>query len=261
MQWVDKKSIATAFSRAVQTYDQQANLQREVADHLIQQILQNHALGKILDAGCGTGYVAQKLKQNNRYHLTALDLSATMLNQAKINHSADEYVQGDIEALPLLDQSFDCVVSSLALQWCHSLQGALNELLRVLKSGGQLYVSTLLQPTLWELRQAWQTIDGKPHTIDFLSGETLDHHLTQLEMSGKLDYVSCHCYAKELMFEDMLTLLKSLQNIGATALPQRSKGLMGKGQLQALTDAYPRLKNEQTLSLTYYVAEIMMIKA
>lgn len=261
MRLVDKNDIAMAFGRAVQTYDQQADLQREVADHLIQQIVQNVHAGKILDAGCGTGYVSQQLKQNSGYHLTALDLSEKMLNQAAINHSAHEYVQGDIEALPLLDESFDCVVSSLALQWCHSLDSALNELLRVLKSGGRLCVSTLLQPTLWELRQAWQVIDAKPHTIDFISGEMLDDYLTQLEVEEKIDRVTCHCYAKELVFEDIVTLLKSLQNIGATALPQRSKGLMGKGRLQVLTDAYPRLKNEQTLSLTYYVAEIMIIKA
>ncbi|MGL4674606.1 MAG: methyltransferase domain-containing protein, partial [Wohlfahrtiimonas sp.] len=105
MRLVDKKDIAIAFNRAVQTYDQQASLQREVADSLIQQVLQNIVSGKILDAGCGTGYVAQQLKHNNQYHLTALDLSENMLKQAKISQSAHDYVQGDIEALPFEDES------------------------------------------------------------------------------------------------------------------------------------------------------------
>lgn len=261
MRLVGKEEIATAFNRAVLTYDQQASLQRAIADRLIQHIILNNASGKILDAGCGTGYVSQQLKQYGHYHLTALDLSENMLNQAEINQSAHEYVQGDIEVLPFADESFDCVVSSLAVQWCHSFEAAMAEQLRVLKSGGRLCVSTLIQPTLWELKQAWQAVDTAQHVMDFISGEALDNHLTQLELTEHIDHVICHCYAKELMFNDILTLLKSLQNIGATALPQRSKGLMGKGRLQSLSDAYPILQNERTLPLTYYVAEIIMIKA
>jgi len=261
MRLVDKKDIATAFNRAVQTYDQQASLQREIADSLIQQVLQNIAAGKILDAGCGTGYVARKLKQNSQYHLTALDLSDNMLNQAEINHSAHDYVQGDIEVLPFGDEAFDCVVSNLAMQWCHSLETAITEQLRVLKSGGQLYISTLIQPSLWELKKAWQTVDDAQHVMDFISGEMLENYLAQLELNPNVDHIVCHCYAKELMFDDILDLLKSLQNIGATALPQRQKGLMGKNQLQKLADAYAVYETDKKLPLTYYIAELMIIKS
>ena len=260
MRLVDKKEIAIAFNRAVQTYDQQASLQREVADSLIQQVLQNITSGKILDAGCGTGYVSKRLQQNSQYHLTALDLSENMLSQAKINQSAHDYVQGDIEALPFSDESFDCVVSNLAMQWCHSLEAAILEQLRVLKSGGQLYLSTLIQPSLWELKKAWQTVDDEQHVMDFISGEMLEHHLAKLELNSSVGHIVCRCYAKELVFKDIFSLLKSLQNIGATALPQRKKGLMGKAQLQNLADAYAIYQDEHGLPLTYYVAELRMAK-
>ncbi|GAA5099314.1 malonyl-ACP O-methyltransferase BioC [Wohlfahrtiimonas larvae] len=260
MRLVDKNSIAVAFSKAVQTYDQQASLQREIADSLIQQVLQNVPMGKILDAGCGTGYVAQKLKKNDQYYITALDLSEMMLYKAESNHSAHNYVQGDIEALPFKDGSFDCVVSNLAMQWCHSLEMAMIEQLRVLKLGGQLYLSTLIQPSLWELKKAWQTVDNEQHVMDFISGEILENHLAQLELNPKVDHIVCHCYAKELLFNDIFSLLKSLQNIGATALPQRKKGLMGKDQLQKLADAYAIYQDESGLPLTYYVAELRVTK-
>lgn len=261
MRLVDKKDITTAFNRAVQTYDQQASLQRGIADSLIQQVLQNITAGKILDAGCGTGYVAQQLKHNNQYHVTALDLSENMLNQAEMNHSAHDYVQGDIEALPFEDETFDCVVSNLAMQWCHSLETSITEQLRVLKSGGQLYISTLIQPALWELKKAWQAVDNEQHVMDFLSGEMLENHLAKLELNPNVDHIVCRCYAKELMFDDIFTLLKSLQNIGATALPQRKKGLMGKDQLQKLADAYAVYETDKKLPLTYYIAELMIIKS
>lgn len=260
MQFTDKKQIATAFGRAAPSYDQWAGLQRDIADSLIHQLLNDIPQGKILDAGCGTGYVSRRLRMHDKYEITALDISQDMLNEAQRNNVADYYVQGDIEHLPLLSNQFDAVISSLAIQWCHSLEQALTELVRVLKPGGHLYLSTLIQPSLWELTQAWQSVDDDQHVLDFLPESAFNHAIEQLQVNQSIESILSSNYAITLNFDDIWSLLRSLQGIGATAFPRSRKGLMGKAQINALSDAYPKKLSEKRFSLTYQVLEILIVK-
>jgi ubiquinone/menaquinone biosynthesis C-methylase UbiE len=69
--------------------------------------------------------------------VTAIDLSAQMLDEARQRQAADRYLLADIEAIPLADAQFDLVWSHLAVQWCSSLPQALRELYRVARPGGR----------------------------------------------------------------------------------------------------------------------------
>lgn len=259
MQLINKAQIANAFGRAATRYDEVASLQRGIADRLVQAILASSISGDLLDAGCGTGYIGQQLKSHGHFEITALDLSVQMLQQAKYNDSAHQFVQGDIELLPFEDQQFDSVVSSLAVQWCHSFERAIHELLRVLKPGGRLYLSTLVDPTLHELKTAWQAIDDQQHVINFVLPEDVNGTLQKISNDSSIQSVNCEFYSEKLVFRDIFAVLKSLQGIGATALPNRRSGLLGKGQLLSLSNAYPNA-NGVEFTLSYEVAELMIIK-
>lgn len=260
MHFADKREIATAFSRAVHTYDHMAHLQRDVADSLIQKILKSNPQGRLLDAGCGTGYVSQQLSKHSNCMITALDLSSAMLHKAQSEQSAHEYVQGDMETLPFSDHFFGNAISSLAIQWCHSFELAMMELIRVVRPEGEIYVSTLIEPTLFELKHAWQTIDDAQHVIQFLTEHDLLASMNKIKKTLSIRAIDCHIYEKVLHFDSIIALLKSLQSIGATALPNRRKGLMSRMQLTQLAEAFPRSNNGLLLPLTYQVAEIRIIK-
>ena len=113
---VNKQAVAAAFGRAAQSYSQHDELQRLSARGLL-AALGDGRFAQVLDAGCGPG-------GNSRYwratgsHVTALDLSAQMLDEARQQQSADRYLVADIEAIPLEDALFDLVWSHLAVQWC-----------------------------------------------------------------------------------------------------------------------------------------------
>lgn len=255
MRLADKSQVASAFGRAAHSYDAAATVQKTVADALMAQLTEQLPVNslRVLDAGCGTGYISHALKAAGVAHVTALDLSDAMLTQAMQKDSAHDYVQGDIEQLPLPDDVFDVVISSLAVQWCHDLPRALSELVRVLKPGGRLYVATLADPTLHELKQAWQAVDEAQHVVDFLPASAIES-----AADGLAGAVRCHHYCEVLTFSGIFPLLKSLQGIGATAIDRTHKGLMGKAQLQILANAYP--KTHEGLPLSYYVTEIILIK-
>ena len=104
---VNKQAVAAAFGRAAQSYSQHDELQRLSARGLL-AALGDGRFAQVLDAGCGPG-------GNSRYwratgsHVTALDLSAQMLDEARQQQSADRYLVADIEAIPLEDALFDLV--------------------------------------------------------------------------------------------------------------------------------------------------------
>ncbi len=54
------------------------------------------------------GVFSHKLK-NQGHHITALDLSAGMLEMAQTKAVADHYLCADIESIPLDSQTFDVV--------------------------------------------------------------------------------------------------------------------------------------------------------
>lgn len=245
---LDKRAIAAAFSRAATGYNTAAKLQQESGEILL-HIGRNHLGKSVLDAGCGTGYFSKRWRQLGKKVL-ALDLAAGMLHQARLQKAADIYMLGDIEHIPLVNQKIDICFSNLVVQWCNDLSTALAELYRVTRPGGIILFSTLAEGSLTELGKAWQCVDGRQHINNFLS-------LAQIrevckDYSHNLEY-----FSYKLFFNNVITLMRSLKDIGATHLNNgREKGLRGRQSLDILQAAYPIEGGKYPLSYHLVFVEI-----
>lgn len=97
----------------------------------------------ILDGGCGPGVHSIRVAKAG-YHVCAVDISRTMLDQArqraKSENVADqiEFYQKDLTKLDLPDHSFDYVFSWGVIIHIPDAQQALDELARIVKPGGKL---------------------------------------------------------------------------------------------------------------------------
>ncbi|WP_291972082.1 malonyl-ACP O-methyltransferase BioC [Candidatus Symbiopectobacterium sp.] len=227
----NKRAIAQAFGRAAQRYTRFAELQRTSGEHLMTLALPL-AGQRILDAGCGTGHFSQRWSALGK-QVIALDLSAGMLQQAVAEHSADAYVQGDIEHLPLADARIDLCFSNLAVQWCEDLPRAIATCYRATRPGGAVVFSTLAEDSLGELAQAWLSLDGSKRVNDFLP-------LAQIAYACRPYRHRLYPHTLTYRFATVSDVMHSLKGIGATWLHgDRSRGLLTRRRLQALAQVYP----------------------
>jgi len=99
----------------------------------------------VLDVACGTGVVAVTAARRGAY-VRGLDLSPALLEDARRNAAVIgaeiEFVEGDVEALPYADASFDVVLSQFGHMFAPRPEVAIAEMLRVLKPGGRIAFST-----------------------------------------------------------------------------------------------------------------------
>lgn len=97
----------------------------------------------IVDAGCGNGYLLNRLSRfSNR--LVGLDYSEELLNFAKSRTSGNDKVKlilADLmKKIPLEDGSSDVVIANMVLQYLPSLNVFASESHRVLKNKGLLII-------------------------------------------------------------------------------------------------------------------------
>jgi SAM-dependent methyltransferase len=93
--------------------------------------------GRTLVIGCGEGRVSRDLTARG-HRVTALDASPTLLDAAREDDSAAEYVLAEAEALPFADASFGLVVAYNVLMDVADMPAAVAEAARVLVPGGCL---------------------------------------------------------------------------------------------------------------------------
>lgn len=267
---LDFGEVRRAFDHAAASYDAHAVLQREVCDRLLGR-LDYMALqpARVLDVGTGTGYGLTHLRA--RYpeaELGALDIAPAMLAASRARLPQPTWAQralqrlasralprthlvcADMGRLPFAASSIDLVWSSLALQWAHDLEAALQGLHRVLAPGGLLIFSTFGPDTLKELRAAFSAVDDAPHVNRFIDLHDIGDMLIHAGFSSpvmEMDMLT-------LTYADLKTLMRDLKGIGAhNAALARRRGLLGKSAWARLEQAYETQRRDGRLPATFEV--------
>jgi len=249
---LDRRAVRAAFARAARTYDDNAVLQREIADRLLARLdFIRHVPRRVLDLGCGTGYVAAQLRHRYpRAELLAVDVAWPMVCAARQRLEGSwlwnpgrwfrraQFSVADAAQLPFADHSVDLIASNLTLQWCDP-DAVFMECRRVLRPGG-LFVFTSFGPdTLRELRAAWQAVDRDTHVHDFIDMHDLGDALVRSRFADPV----MDAERLTLTYAEVRDLLRDLKGIGArNAAATRHSTLTGKAHFARFRDAYEQFR-------------------
>jgi SAM-dependent methyltransferase len=96
---------------------------------------------RVLDLGCGEGQIARLVaRSGGAERVVGVDTSSAQLAEAARRAGGPAYARAPAGALPLAPGSFDAVVTCLVLEHLPDLDGALDEVARVLRPGGRFVI-------------------------------------------------------------------------------------------------------------------------
>jgi SAM-dependent methyltransferase len=114
---------------------------RAILFRLLDPYLSGREISRVLEAGCGTGFLSLLLEKERRWPVTAVDISGEGLRHARAM-GVREPVQADVRHLPFGCGAFDLALSMDVL--VHLPRGgeceAAREMARVLRPGGLVAV-------------------------------------------------------------------------------------------------------------------------
>lgn len=197
---VDKETVGRNFTHGAPTYDEEASVQRTMAQRL-SDMWRRSSSGRIIrdavEIGTGTGLFTRCylswLKGAELSFWDLADMGPDLPGRKKI-------CDAELEIRSLPDASVDAISASASVQWFNSLRRFLEECGRVLRPGGQMVLSTFGRQTFRELegivspsatyfgREELLTLmpdslnpeiaDGPSMTVEFESPSALLRHMS-----------------------------------------------------------------------------------
>jgi ubiquinone/menaquinone biosynthesis C-methylase UbiE len=144
----------------IEGYNQSAPSYDRIAGTIYLRALRTYLLPRlhvgpspaVLDVGCGTGInlleAARVLGTSERLH--GIDLAPGMVEEARRKAAAAGvpavFEVGDAEELPFDEASFDLVICNSVYHWFPDRPRAVDEMSRVVRPGGQVLLSSVVDP-------------------------------------------------------------------------------------------------------------------
>ena len=136
----DKKKFFEKYSRMERSVK---GLEGAGEWHELKKMLPDFRGKRVLDLGCGFGWHCRYAAENGAQSVLGIDISENMLQEAR-RRTEDprvEYRKISLEEYEYPEDSFDAVISSLALHYVESFEDICRKVYRCLKPGGEFVFS------------------------------------------------------------------------------------------------------------------------
>ena len=159
-----KDKVKVNFSKAARNYERFSEFQERAGRELLKLYALSESPKPVLDLGAGTG------KLLSGRGVFSLDISLEMAKCC--TERGNISVCGDGELLPFRKESFRAVFSNFSLQWTDIVK-VLKESHRVLKEGGELFISVPVRGSLKTIFGAWKKASGSLPLFQFPDEEEI----------------------------------------------------------------------------------------
>ncbi len=229
------------FSRAAPDYDAHAVMQKRVVLKLVKRLaLHLNKNDVILDAGCGTGAIAELL---DTHHIIQLDNAYGMCKQAQEKAPT---LCADVSALPFRANMFDVYVSSLCWQWVEDVPIAIAQAHHALRERGILAVATLLDGSCKSLYDVMNQ-----HKLPLNTPTYPEYNaLRAMLLDGNAQMLAEHAWHEVERFPSSFAMMRAFHDIGAT-LPANGRNMAALRKV--LREYQDMHKQGQGVTMTYHI--------
>jgi ubiquinone/menaquinone biosynthesis C-methylase UbiE len=197
-----RQFVEKTFDTVAEGYDHPSLSWFDQTAAAINDVANIQANQSVLDIACGTGKVTTALAMHqNKPAVTAVDLSAGMLEQAKrkaLHHQLDniEFHQMAFEEMAF-GECFDVVICSFGIFFVNEMEEALVQFSRQVKPSGKIILSTFAEGSFSPFTDAFMRLYGEfgfdiptPGWLRLCS----DAHMKQLFVNAGLSEPQCQQY-------------------------------------------------------------------
>jgi ubiquinone/menaquinone biosynthesis C-methylase UbiE len=118
-------------------------IRKASAKKLINHLIKKNKPLKILEVGCGNGWLSNQLSGIENSEVTGLDINAEELKQAKRvfnNNRQLKFVYGEIGSYSLSGCKFDEIIFAASIQYFQSLKEIIHVSLNMLEQSGEVHI-------------------------------------------------------------------------------------------------------------------------
>lgn len=247
MKRYNKDLVKLRFEHSFPTYDENAMVQREMADKLSDYIAScGRDYGNVLEIGCGTGFLTRHIV--NDFQIKKLlinDISPEVIGYIEKITPYCNYLIGDMEQITF-DSKFNIVTSNAAFQWAEDLQAMINRFYHILKKEGVLAFTTFGEQNFEQITKIAN------RKLMYRSIEEINSMLSDFEVRVLEEEVV------NMEFATPIDVLRHIKNIGANAMAAE---FWTKGGLRDFEQKYKELfSTENGVSLTYHPIYVVLVK-
>ena len=171
-------------TRMAESYDRLEPHFRPENRAKVRKILEGIALrsegGRLLDLGCGTGFIIGLAKDLFR-EIHGVDVTRAMLDRVDISGGNVALHCQPAEALPFEDNSFDAATAYSFIHHLEDYRPVLREAYRVLKPGGVFYIDLEPNKLFWDRMAVVAEFDGPLPPIVAKARDAVLHTDAQVE--------------------------------------------------------------------------------
>lgn len=238
---INKALVRDRFSKNLKNYNENAKIQKRMAEKLV-SLIKNKNPRKILELGCGTGFLTNLVNQNLSFEeYIAIDIVESC--NVYINEISPkiEFLAKDIEDyIELNSEKFDLIISNASLQWVENFERVIKTLENKLNPNGELIFSTFGNENFREIYHILGT------SLKYFSNAELHNIFPNAEIEPEIHIMA---------FDSPKDVLKHLQLTGVNAIENTS---WTKKDLTKFENGYKNICSKK-MTLTYNPIYIRII--
>ncbi len=206
---LNKELVKLRFKKSIETYNESAAVQKEMAQSLINKILTNCGsdFAKVFEFGVGTGFLSKKILEKIKFQeYCANDIIEESEYCIKNIINNAKFLSGDIEKIDIKEK-YDLIISNAVMQWICDTDELLLKIHTNLHKDGCFAFTTFGEQNFKEIKETTGV------SLNYLKSETLKE-----KCEKHFEIVHFEESTQILFFETPLDVLKHIKFSGTNGI-------------------------------------------